>query len=440
MMPTKHILLLGAGKSATVVIDYLKRTVLEKQWLLTVADHDLVLVQQKLGPNHPAYRALALDICDDVSRKSLIATADVVISLMPPALHHLVALDCLELGIHLLTASYVDDRIRALEDQVRDKNILFLCEMGLDPGIDHMSAMQLIHQLKQDGASIQAFHSHCGGLVAPESDDNPWHYKISWNPRNVVLAGKAGAIFRENGMVREIPYEEVFRQANSVQVPGIGALSYYPNRNSLNYIDLYELTEIKDFVRTTLRHPDFCKGWQRIVELRLTDDQVQYDTTGLNLTQLLVLHFQHHGLSTNLDQMAQDALQQELFNFLQLNRPLPLNKGVCTMADVLQWLMESTWVLRAGDKDMIVMLHEIAYTDKHGKQKHLESCLVVVGEDEKRTAMARTVGLPLGLAAVLLLEDKIQVRGLHIPIIPAIYEPVLALLQEEGVIFTESRG
>ncbi len=437
MMAIKHILLLGAGKSATVLIQYLKKVVQEKDWMLTVADHDLPTVLDKLGNPHPHCAAVQLDILDEPTRRSLIQKADVVISLMPPALHYHVACDCLTLHKHLLTASYVDDRIKAMSQDIADKGLLFLCEMGLDPGIDHMSAMDIIHRLKQQGAVIQHFYSHCGGLVAPESDNNPWHYKISWNPRNVVLAGKSGAIFQRDGQAIMIPYEEVFDKAGKVVVDGIGELAYYPNRNSLEYIPTYGLQGIHDFLRTTLRYPSFCSGWQRIVSLRLTDDQVQYDTDGMNLQDLLQAHFHHQGLAVSPDRLALDELQKELFHFIQLDQPLPLNQGLRTMADILQWLIERAWVLVPGDKDMVVMLHELIYTDQTGTTRKLSSSLVVLGEDEKRTAMAKTVGLPLGIASVLLLEGMIDVRGLQIPIVPAIYQPVLAKLRAEGIIFNE---
>jgi saccharopine dehydrogenase-like NADP-dependent oxidoreductase len=240
--PHPHILVFGAGKSSTVLIDYLKRETQRRQWELTVADADLQTVIQKLGTEMHTH-AVQLDITNTEKRRSLIASADVVISLMPPALHYHVAMDCLDLGKHLLTASYVDDQIKALQQQIAEKGLLFLCEMGLDPGIDHMSAMQLIHTIKAKGGKIHSFLSHCGGLVAPESDNNPWHYKISWNPRNVVLAGKAGAVFLKNGEEQALSYEQLFRASGNVTIPGLGELAYYANRDSLSYIPKYEIVQ-----------------------------------------------------------------------------------------------------------------------------------------------------------------------------------------------------
>jgi saccharopine dehydrogenase-like NADP-dependent oxidoreductase len=426
----KHILLFGAGKSATVLIDYLKQVATQKQWQVRIADVDLAAVQSKVG-NHDLVKAVGVSIEDEKARQALIQEADVVISLLPPSLHYFVALDCLAFGKHLFTASYVDDKIKQLADQIRNKGILFLCEMGLDPGIDHMSAMQLIHRIKKEGGKIDSFISHCGGLVAPESDTNPWHYKISWNPRNVVLAGKAGAVYREKLKVKSQKYEALFGNCNEVSIGEIGQLAYYPNRDSLSYIPVYELEEAETFIRTTLRHPDFCKGWKLIIDLGLTDEGNMIDTDGLSIAKFLQNSFSEKKIS--LDK----TLVKEQFIFLGWNDDTLINKGLCSSADVLQFILEKKWVLEKEDKDMIVMLHEIGYEVKSQKLK-VKSELVVKGEDNLRTAMAKTVGLPLGIAAVLLLEGKINETGLHIPIIPEIYEPVLKVLEENGIVFHES--
>lgn len=433
--PHPHILVFGAGKSSTVLIDYLKRETQRRQWELTVADADVQTVIQKLGTEIHTH-AVQLDITNTEKRRSLIASADVVISLMPPALHYHVAMDCLDLGKHLLTASYVDDQIKALQQQIVEKGLLFLCEMGLDPGIDHMSAMQLIHTIKAKGGKIHSFLSHCGGLVAPESDNNPWHYKISWNPRNVVLAGKAGAVFLKNGKEQALSYEQLFRAAGNVIIPDLGELAYYANRDSLSYIPKYDLQDCSTFIRTTLRHSDFCKGWTAIVDLKLTDEIVTYNTAHLRMSDFLQEHLQQHQLSVTPEQLSSDTHIQAMLFSLGLNSELPINKGVCTAADILQWRIESSWILEPHDKDMIVMLHEIEY-ELNGEQKTIKSSLVVKGEDHLRTAMAKTVGLPLGIAAILIAERSLGEKGLHIPIIPSIYTPVLLLLEKEGIVFHE---
>ncbi|HEX6914137.1 MAG TPA: saccharopine dehydrogenase C-terminal domain-containing protein, partial [Chitinophagaceae bacterium] len=303
----KHIVLFGAGRSATVLIDYLKQTANSIVCRVTVADADFNVVQSKTG-EHPLVRPMALDIHDEAGRGELVRSADVVISLMPPALHHLVALDCLRYGKHLLTASYVDEQIRGMEKEIASKGLLFLCEMGLDPGIDHMSAMQLINRIRTNGGTIRSFRSHCGGLVAPESDTNPWHYKVSWNARNVITAGKPGALYRENGNVVSLGYTQLFDHTRTVSPePGV-TYSWYPNRDSLKYISTYHLEEADTFIRTTLRHPEFCFGWKNVIELMLTDEEKVYETDGLTLAGFFRQHFEKYGFGEWLSQMLMSRL------------------------------------------------------------------------------------------------------------------------------------
>lgn len=430
MSKAKHILLFGAGKSATVLIKFLGKVTRKNQWICTVADMNQEAIEAKTS-GFETLRAKAVQLTDDVARKTLIAEADVVISMMPPALHHLVAKDCLALKKHLLTASYIDPQIREMEKEIADAGLLFLGEMGLDPGIDHMSAMKMIDHIHAQGGKINTFKSHCGGLVAPESDNNPWHYKISWNPRNVVTAGQAGAVYKEQQQTQKKEYLDMFRNCGTVNIKGLGPLAFYPNRDSLSYIPVYGLKEADTFVRTTLRYPNFCTGWQKVIEAGLTADETIINTDGLSYADFLKNQLAAKNIALDTD------LLKEQFVFLGLNDATLINKGEQPVSTVLQQLMEEKWKLEKGDKDMIVMLHEIEYT-LNGKAHSVQSELIVKGDDELRTAMAKTVGLPLGIAATLLLENKITLRGLHIPILPAFYEPVLEALAEEGVRFEET--
>ncbi len=497
----KHIVLFGAGRSATVLIDYLKELANEIVCKVTVADADLKVVQDKVG-DHPLVKPVAVNIENVNERQQLIQEADVVISLMPPALHYLIAVDCLQFNKHLLTASYVDEKIKALEKEIAAKGLLFLCEMGLDPGIDHMSAMQLINEIKKKGGTITSFKSHCGGLVAPESDTNPWHYKISWNARNVVTAGKTGALYRENDKVVSLGYVQLFDQNRIVQVDEDSVYAYYPNRDSLKYIDTYDLHEVSTFVRTTLRHPEFCFGWKNIIDLMLTDEEKMYETDGMTLADFFRQHFEKYGFGEWLSQMlvsrlsyAKDMMEKlmalmeaeeqaekqgakapdevmlvnekgelnsvevddikdqaaetvavkmheanlsmkQLFFLGMDDETTVINRGLCSAADVLQFIFETKLALQPEDKDLVVMLHEIEYTLED--QKHLiKSSLQVTGENALHTAMAKTVGLPLGIAAKLILDEKIKLTGLHIPISAAIYEPVLKELEKHGIVFNE---
>ena len=497
----KNILLFGAGKSATVLIDYLLTNAEKEDWQLTVVDADINLAQSKIGVS-PFGKAVSFDINDETDRKKFISEAHIVISLLPPTLHTTVAKSCIELNKNLLTASYIDDEIRNLRSEILNRKLLFLCEMGLDPGIDHMSAMKIFDKIHTDGGNVTSFKSHCGGLVAPESDDNPWHYKISWNPRNILLAGKSGAHYRENGEEKRLKYEELFTAERVVEIPGIGFLCWYPNRDSLSYAPLYGLEDAKTVVRTTLRHPDFMYGWKNVVDLKLTDETPQYETTGKALMDFFKEHMDKNGFSDwlqkklserfdqtkdlleklmelveaekeaeasggdvekdflvvgkngdlqnmDLDKIKNDAAEivankmheanltlKQLFFLGMDDDETIINKGLCSAADVMQLALEKKLALQADDKDMIVMLHEIE-SEVNGQRSAVNSSLVVLGENNLRTAMAKTVGLPLGIAAKLILNGTIDLTGLHIPTKKEIYEPVLKELEEYGIKFNE---
>lgn len=499
----KSILLFGAGKSATVLIDYLLEKSLSNDWQLIVADADEKLLLEKTK-QHESAGIVVIDIGNEAKRRALIEGADLVISMMPPALHILIARDCIDKGKHLLTASYADENILALDESAKEKNILILCEMGLDPGIDHMSAMALLEDIKSKGGVVHSFKSHCGGLVAPESDDNPWHYKISWNPRNVVLAGKAGAKFKEDGEIKAIKYEQLFDTSHLVDtgIEEIGMQGFYPNRDSLPYLELYGLHEANTFIRTTLRHPDFMYGWRNIVELNLTEENKNVDTNELTFHEFFKAHLEKNGFGEWLQQKLNESFSQTkslLDNLMKLieaeevavetgeeipenfmmvdetgdlknieleeiktnaastvalkmheanltlkqlfylgmdDKETQINMGTCSPADVLQLALETKLALKPDDKDMIIMLHEIEYSIA-GKNKYVRSSLVVKGEDNHHTAMAKTVGLPLAIAAELILNNQLHLSGVNIPILPEIYEPVLTRLADMGIQFSD---
>ena len=497
----KNVLLFGAGKSATVLIDYLLKTAEEEVWTVTVVDANIELAREKVG-NSPVGRAVSFDISDEEQRRAYISESALVISLMPPALHHLVAADCILFKKNLLTASYVDAQMKAMENEIAANGLLFLCEMGLDPGIDHMSAKKIIDDIVFEEGVITSFLSHCGGLVAPASDNNPWHYKISWNPRNVVNAGKAGAIFKKDGAIEEWNYEDLFAEKRFVSVPDHEVLCWYPNRDSLSYIPVYGLEQCETFIRTTLRHPDFIYGWKNVVELKLTAEETVYETDGKSLAQFFKEHMDAHQFGPWLEQKLHEQfdstkqLLQELLNLSQLEEEAArkgvepvedfmvvdetgdlqqlniddlkinaatvladkmhdakltlkqlfflgmddertlINRGRCSAADVLQFALEQKLALQPGDCDLVVMLHEIEFTKQQERYKTVSS-LVLEGENDAHTAMAKTVGLPLGIAARLILTDKLKITGLKIPVDKEIYEPVLKELELHGVVFRE---
>ncbi len=497
----KKILLFGAGKSATILIDYLISNAEKEGWHLTVVDADINLAQSKIGLS-PFGKAVSFDINNDADRSASISEADIVISLLPPSLHSIVAKTCIRLNKNLLTASYIDDEIRNLQPEIAGRQLLFLCEMGLDPGIDHMSAMKIFDKIRAEGGDIFSFRSHCGGLVAPESDDNPWHYKISWNPRNILLAGKSGAHYRENGEEKNVKYEELFTADRMVEIPEAGYFCWYPNRDSLSYAPLYGLENAKTFIRTTLRHPDFMFGWKNVIDLKLTDETPLYEMNGKTLMDFFKAHMEKNGfgdwlqkkLSERFDQTKElleklmelveaekeaedsggdvdkdfmvvgkdgnlqnmdlekiktDAAEIVAHKMHEANLTLKqlfflgmdddetrVNKGFCSAADVMELALQKKLALQPQDKDMIIMLHEIG-SEVKGHKSEIRSSLVVKGEDGLRTAMAKTVGLPLGIAAKFILNGTIQLTGLHIPTNKEIYEPVLKELEEHGIKFHE---
>jgi len=436
----KTILLFGAGKSATSLIEYLGKCCDQNDWKFFVCDADLALAESKIK-NFKSARAVSIDVSNVEKRHELIPGSDIVISMLPPGLHFLVAKDCVMFSKNLLTASYVDEKIRSLKNEIEQKGLLFLGEMGLDPGIDHMSAMKMINDIKKEGGKITSFKSHCGGLVSPESDDNPWHYKITWNPANVVMAGRSGAIYQNEGKTIEIPYEEIFNdEKNMVDVPSLFPLAWYANRDSLSYIDTYQLQGVDTFIRTTLRYPSFCRGWNKIVKMDFTNandheeikDCKTYDDW-FNLKKEK-LASQNENILSDTDFFNQEFLEQ--IDYIGMRSPKKISIGIMHSSALLQYLLENYLVMKPHDKDMIVMLHEIEYTI-NDENKETRSCLIVKGEDQIHTAMAKTVGLPLGIAAKLILQNKIQLSGLHIPVVREIYEPVLKELELNGIIFYE---
>lgn len=420
----KNIVLFGAGKSAGTLIAYLSQICTERLWNFTVADADVVNLKNRI-PHFNLLNAIQVDVENASQRAPLIEMADLVISLLPPSLHIMIARDCLFFSKNLLTASYVDNNIQALSEHIKEKKLFFLCEMGLDPGIDHMSAMQLIHRIQKKGGKINSFKSHTGGLVAPESDNNLWHYKISWNPANIISAGSAGAVYKEDGSIRSVDYHNIFNNAKKILIDDIGTYAYYPNRDSLAYIPVYALETAHTFIRTTLRHPDFCEGWKSIVEAGLTDNKKPIPRAVKKVSDW----------SVPLRPLVND-FNAPLFGEIGLFDDVEIPENCKSSSQILQWVLENKWRMNSNDKDMIVMLHEFEYT-LGNKNNYLKSSLIVKGENAKKTAMAKTVGLPLGITAKLVMENKINLVGLHIPIIPEIYEAVLLELEKEGIKFKE---
>ena len=419
----KTILLLGVGRSTHTLIKYLVN-------YANVANINIVFADQCLNEFIQPYlensqiEFIKLDINNDSLRRLQISKSDIVISMMPPRFHLMVAKDCIRFRKNLITASYVSQEIRELHESAKKANIIILNEIGLDPGIDHISAMDVIDRLKEEGAHISVFKSFCGGLIAPESDNNPWGYKFTWNPRNVVLAGKSGAVYLKNDNIKEFTYNQVFSNLEKVIVPQYGEFESYANRDSLHYQKKYHLTDATTIVRGTLRKVGFSNAWDVFVQLGMTSEDP---------TQEIIS-------KTKFDNYVKELNDSDVkckMNYLDIFNPQYKKLSFTSPADYLMQVLQQKWSLEDSDKDMIVMQHKFEYY-LGNQYKNLTLSMVVKGDDNIQTGMAKTVGLPVFFACKLLMDDKISLKGVRIPIYKEIYKPILAQLAEEGITFIKS--
>jgi len=439
----KNILVLGAGRSSSALITYLLDHAAEGDWKVTVADSSQELAAARTG-NHPAGSVMKFDINDMAQREYEIENASLVVSLLPPHLHQLAAADCLKHKRHFLTASYLTSEMSALDAEAKKAGILMLNECGLDPGIDHMSAVEIITRLKWEGCRLLAFKSFTGGLVAPESNDNPWGYKISWNPRNVILAGQGTARYIEEGVYKYIPYRRIFSEIEHITVSGYGTFDGYANRDSLAYRHFYGLEQIPTLLRGTLRQAGYCKAWDIFVQLGVTDDSfIIENSEQLTYSQMIRAFLPSANSKGQLieDLAAFCGLEVTdqaigLIQWTGILDDIPTGVANASPAKILQHLLEKKWALRANDKDLVVMQHQFVYM-RGDKKEELISSLVVKGDDAVHTAMAKTVGLPLAIAAKNLLNGTIHNTGVKIPVEKDIYEVILRELESCGIHFKE---
>lgn len=442
----QNLLIIGAGRSSTALINYILEQARQHNFFITVADADIELARGKIN-GHPKGRAIWLDASKVNDRREVINRHDVVVSMLPPQMHLEVAQDCITLGKHMVTASYVSKQVYRLGDEARQRALVFMNELGLDPGIDHMSAMQQIHRIKSMGGKITAFHSYTGGLVAPESDNNPWHYKFSWNPRNVVLAGQGTAQFLEDNKLKYIPYRRLFRQYRLVDIPNMGTYEVYANRDSMLYRDAYGLQDIRSLFRGTIRNRGFCDAWNALVRIGLTDatfpivnsDQLSYH----DLMEAFLGISQHTGsVKDRMAKMIEVDPEGEVMKKLEwlgLFSKRRIKVKDATPALILENLLLEKWALKPDEKDMVIMQHVFEY-EINRKKKKLTSTLVMEGLNGIETAMSRLVGLPLGIFVKQLMLGKISTTGVNIPTMPEVYEPVMAELAEHGVRFIEEEN
>ncbi|MDA6070493.1 saccharopine dehydrogenase NADP-binding domain-containing protein [Flavobacterium sp. AC] len=440
----RSILIIGAGRSASSLIRYLLSKSESENLHIVVADLSLALAEKKTQ-HHPNATPLALNIFDTEERKSAIEKASIVISMLPAHLHIEIARDCLEFKKHLVTASYISDAMQALDEEAKKSNLIFMNEIGLDPGIDHMSAMKVIDEIRSKGGNMLLFESFCGGLVAPECDNNLWNYKFTWAPRNVVLAGQGGAAkFIQEGTYKYIPYGTVFRRTEFLEVEGYGKFEAYSNRDSLKYRSIYGLDDILTLYRGTIRRVGYSKAWNMFVQLGMTDDSyIMEDSENMSYRQFVNSFLPYHPtdsveiktrLILKIDQ--DDIMWDKLLELDLFNPDKKVNLPNATPAQILEKILSDSWTLEPNDKDMIVMYHKFGYI-LNGKKKQIDSKMVCIGDDQTYTAMAKTVGLPVAMATLLILNGKITTPGVQLPIRKEVYQPILKELEEYGVIFNE---
>ena len=439
----KNILILGAGRSTSALIGYLAENAAEYHWSLTIGDHNGAAVDQPV----PQARGIVIDVFNEAQLHNEVRQSDLVISMLPAMFHPLVARSCLRFSKPMLTASYVAQDIAEMDSMVRSQGLLFLNEMGVDPGIDHMSAMRVINRIREEGNELICFETFTGGLIAPESDNNPWHYKITWNPRNVVLAGQGGpARFIQEGRFKYIPYHRLFRRTEVIEIEGYGKFEGYANRDSIKYIEKYNLGDVPTVYRGTLRRPGFCRAWDVFVQLGATDDSFTLANSEHMTYKEFINSFLYYSLEdpvkTKLYQymhIDQDSDVREKLEWLGIFDDVKVGLANATPAQILEKLICQKWALEPADKDMLVMWHKFIYRDKQtGDKKLLTSSLVVLGDDPVSTAMAKTVGLPLGIAAKMMLSGQIALKGVHIPTVSEIYDPILYELEKYGISFKEN--
>jgi saccharopine dehydrogenase-like NADP-dependent oxidoreductase len=400
---------------------------------------------EELIKDHPRGKATGLDVEDRASVHKLISESDLVVSLLPYTYHPGIAEHCVALGKHMVTTSYVSPAMRGLSEKARKRGIILLNETGLDPGIDHMSAMRIIHDIQASGWSIACFYSYAGGLPAPEANDNPFGYKFSWSPRGVVLAGRNSAQYLKDGRVIQVASEDLFIHTWDLEISGLSHFQAYPNRDSLPYIDLYGLKGIQSMYRGTLRNPGWCDTWKLMVDLGLLSLDPLTPVKGETYRELMARHI---GCDPSDDVEAAAAgsagvsRTSEKFknlSWLGLFSDEPAAEGK-TLLDVIAIRLEQKLAYRPNERDMIVLHHDImAEKPDAGKRRKITSTLIDFGIPGSDSSMARTVSLPAAIAVKLILDGKIRETGVHIPVIPSLYEPILSALESLNIKFREER-
>jgi saccharopine dehydrogenase (NADP+, L-glutamate forming) len=436
----KKILILGAGLVARPLVRYLLD---QPDFEVEVASRT-VSKAVKLIDNHPQGKASELNLKNEEGLKDEISKADLVISMVPYTFHPKVAKYCIDYNKHMVTTSYVSEVMKNLDAEAKRAGILILNEVGLDPGIDHMEAMRIIHEVEDKGGEILSFTSYCGGLPAPEANTNPFGYKFSWSPIGVLLAGKNSAQYLKDGQQIFIPPQDLFDNYLMINIEGLGEFEGYPNRNSLPYIELYGIKSTKTMLRGTLRNKGWCSTMKKIVDLGLLEEE-EKDWTGLTYKEFLRKLMNDPAeedikkalaAHLNIDENS-DIIQRLEWLGLLSDEPLPSEKD--SPLNILGAKMLEKLQYEEGERDMIILQHQFIASFRENKKEKITSTLIDFGIPHDDTSMARTVGLPAAISTKLILEGKIEKTGVHIPVTPEIYIPILQELKELDIAFKEKK-
>ncbi|MGD8368596.1 MAG: saccharopine dehydrogenase C-terminal domain-containing protein [Desulfobacterales bacterium] len=437
----KKILILGAGAVARPAVRYL----LEKPGLeVVVADQDPKKAEA-LVTGHANGRTLALDAADATTLGRSIAEADIVVSLLPWTLHPVVARLCLAHGKHMVTASYVKEEIQSMDRDAREKGLILLNEVGVDPGLDHMSAMQVIDSVRAEGGRVDSFFSYCGGLPALESNNNPLGYKFSWSPEGAMLAATNDGRYKEHGKIYEVPGGDLFKHYWLKSVPGAGVFEAYVNRDALPYLKIYGIEDASGIYRGTLRNVGYCETWDFIKQLGLLNRKMKFDFDEVTPREVLAnivncpeTHVRA-GVAAYL-KIPEHALTLKKLEWLGLlsDRKLPI--GTASVFDMFSYTLKHRLVYDEGEMDLLVMHHEFEAVYPGLPRQRIQSTLIDHGDPDGDSSMSRTVGYPVGISVSLVAEGRIARTGVLRPVSAEIYEPVLAECERLGIRFKECRS
>lgn len=441
----KKILVIGAGRSSSSMIKYFLQHAAKENWFVRVGDMNLELAQEKVG-NSKFGEAFKFNALNPDERWQELQGKDLVVSMLPASLHVEIVKDCIKQGIHVITPSYISNEMKALDEEAKKAGVLVMNEIGVDPGMDHMSAKKILDDITEQGGKLDSFESFTGGLVAPESDNNPWNYKFTWNPRNVVIAGQGGAAkFIQEGQYKYIPYHKLFRRTEIIEIDGFGKFEGYANRDSLKYRSIYELDDIPTIYRGTLRRVGFCRAWNMFVQLGATDDSYVLEgsenMTYRDFINSFLAYDPHNSVELKLRyylNIEQDDYVWEKLEWLGIFSDKKVGLKDATPAQILQKILEDKWTLEENDKDMIVMWHKFTYW-LNNEFKEIHSSLVYIGADQTYTAMSDTVGLPVAICAKMILNGTITMTGVQLPIYREIYDPVMNELETLGMKYVEKQ-